>query len=104
MVERVALAVAATASIGALIGLLMRLDRSLFVIRYQFSLLTLLIVLAVAPPVGAVGFWTWKTHKPPRSRWYGGDAGPASRPLREDYRRKLTRNSLFEAPDQRQTD
>jgi len=86
MVERAALVVATISSIGALIGLLMRLDRSLFVIRYQFSLLTMLIVLAVAPPVGAVGYRVWKTHKPPRSRWYGGDGAPSRPVLQRGYR------------------
>jgi hypothetical protein len=55
MVNRAALAVATIATIGALIGLLMGLDRPLREIRYQFSLFTLLIILAVAPPVGATG-------------------------------------------------
>src|SRR5689334_4959160 len=104
MVERAALVVATFALIGALTGLLMRLDRSLFVIRYQFSLLTMLIVLAVAPPVGAVGYRAWKTHKPPRSRWYGGDTPPVSRPLQEDHSQRLTRNGMFKVPGQRQAD
>ena len=99
MVERAALIVATAASVGAFIGLLMRVDRSLFVIRYQFSLLTLLIMLAVAPPLAAAGYWAWKTQKPPRSRWYGGDTAPASRPLRVEYRRKLPRNGRVEMSD-----
>jgi|SRR3954447_10909598 hypothetical protein len=101
MAERAALVVASFALVGACMGLLMRLDRSLLVIRYQFSLLTLLIVLGVLPPLGAVGYWTWKTHKPPRSRWYGGDAAPTSRPLREGYRPKLTSNDLIKVSDGR---
>jgi len=101
MVERAALIVALFAVLGACIGLLLHLDRSLFSIRYQFSLLTLLIVLAIAPPLAAVGYRAWKTHNPRRSRWYGGDASPASQPLPEDYPRKLTRNGLIELPDLR---
>jgi hypothetical protein len=95
MVERAALVVATISSIGALIGLLMRLDRSLLVIRYQFSLLTLLIVLAVAPPIGAVGYRVWKTHKPPRSRWYGGDSSVVRPPDRDGYHSRTRMRELI---------
>jgi hypothetical protein len=57
MFERVALTVACVAFLGACVGLVLRRDRSLFPICVQFSLRTLLILLAVGPPLLATA-WT----------------------------------------------
>lgn len=59
MVERLALIVSLTAFLAACIGIVLHLDRSLFVIRTQFSLRTLLVMLAVLPPILAAAWVAW---------------------------------------------
>ena len=51
MIERVALTVSLISFFAACVGIVLRWDRSLFVFQVRFSLSTLLIFLAIMPPV-----------------------------------------------------
>ena len=55
MAERVALIASLIAFLSACVGIMLRLDRSLFVLRIQFSLRTLLIAVTAAGMT--CGFW-----------------------------------------------
>ena len=70
MVERVALTVSLIALLVAFVGVILRVDRALFVVSAQFSLRTLLILLAVLPPTCAGGYWSWNAFRPKPSTWF----------------------------------
>src|SRR5262245_50450095 len=64
--ERAALTISLIAFVAACLGIVLRMDCSLFAERPRFSLRTLLIVLALGPPLLASGYLTWHARRQPR--------------------------------------
>ena len=62
----------------------------------RYHLRTLLILLAVGPPLGAAGYWAWDAIRPKPSPWYTTDGniqyfppGPYFKLSREAARQKV---------------
>ena len=68
-------------------------------LTFRFRLRTLLIVLAIGPPLVAGGYWTWEWSRPSR-RWYYQDGGSyMPPPNKPGYHWKLTNDrGLIEVP------
>jgi hypothetical protein len=58
----------------------------------QYCLRTLLIVLALGPPMFAGGYWTWDAYRPKPSPWYIQDGGNYYMPPGPDW--KLSREAV----------
>ena len=73
MIERTAIVVSFIAFCAACVIIIARWDWSLFVFRGQFSLRTLLILLAVLPPLLAAGWIAW----PAVQKWFAPTIAPS---------------------------